>query len=306
MNTEKLFQVSAAPHLHSEMSITRIMLDVLIALTPAAVMSAVWFGARTLLVMAVSIASCVAFESLWCLMMKKRVPVSDLSAVVTGLLLALNLPAAIPLWQVTVGAFVAIIIVKQLFGGLGCNFANPALVGRVVMMISFPAMSQYSYPVDAVASATPLAVIKAGGEPGLLDLFLGRCGGVMGETCAAALLAGFVYLWLRRVINPIIPGCFVGTVFILTAIAGSHPHESILSGGLLLGAIFMATDYVTSPYSNLGKAVYGVGCGALTVLIRLCGNLAEGVSFAILLMNLLVPYINELSRKKPFGGEAHE
>lgn len=307
MEEKKLFQVSPSPHMHSNASTTRIMLDVIIALLPAAAMSAVVFGARAALVIVVGVASSVAFEALWCILMKKPMSIADLSAVVTGLLLCFNLPVGIPLWQVTIGAFIAIIIVKQLFGGLGRNFANPALVGRVAMVLSFPAMTSYGFPVlDATSSATPLAVIRAGGAESLrlTDLLFGYCGGVLGETCALALIAGGIYLCIRKVINPIIPLCFVGTVFGLTALGGAAPLHSILSGGLMLGAIFMATDYVTSPYTNLGKAIFAVGCGLITVLIRLYGNLTEGVSFAILLMNLLVPYINGISRKKPFGGTA--
>lgn len=311
---KKMLQVSSSPHMHSNASTTRIMLDVIIALVPALVVSVMVFGTRALLVTAVSVASCVAFEALWCIVMKKPIPVGDLSAVVTGALLAYNLPSTIPLWQVTVGAFIAIVIVKQLFGGLGCNFANPALVGRVAMALSFSSMTSYGTAqgnlfglapaVDAATGATPLAVIGAGGGESinLLGLFLGNNGGVLGETSAAALLLGGIYLVIRRVINPVIPLCYIATVFGMTALAGSAPLASILSGGLFLGAIFMATDYVTSPYTNLGKLVFAVGAGLITSVIRIYGNLAEGVSFAILLMNLLVPYINSLTMKKPFGG----
>lgn len=322
MNEQNMLQVSSSPHIHSNASTTKIMLDVIIALLPAAVMSAVIFGTRSLLVIAVSVASCVVFEFLWSVIMKKPLPLGDLTAVVTGLLLAFNLPVSIPLWQVTVGAFVAIVIVKQLFGGLGCNFVNPALAGRVVMALSFPSsMTAYGFPAgeaavlidsaatatpDAAAAATPLATIAAGegGTLDLLKLFLGQNGGVLGETCVVALVAGGVYLMIKGVIKPIIPLAFVGTVFGMTALVGSYPVASILSGGLMLGAIFMATDYVTSPYTNWGKLIFGIGCGLITVVIRVFGTLTEGVSFAILLMNLIVPYINDLCRHRPFGGKA--
>lgn len=333
MTTGKLLQVSSSPHIHSNASTTRIMLDVIIALLPATVMSAVIFGARTLLLVSVCVSSCVIFEYLWCVIMKKPVYISDLSAVVTGMLLAFNLPASLPVWQAIVGCFIAIVIVKQLFGGIGCNFANPALVGRMAMALSFPAtMAAYPFPTnanwsvyadvgaaatasatssataaaDAVASATPLAIIAdgAGGKLEILKMLLGFKGGVLGETCVIALLIGGIYLVIRRVIKPIIPVCFVGTVFVMTALFGASPLQSILSGGLMLGAIFMATDYSTSPYSNWGKVIFGIGCGLITFMIRQYGTLSEGVSYAILFMNLVVPYINSLCRKKVFGGAA--
>ncbi len=309
MSGNKL-QVSSSPHMHSEMSTQRIMLDVLIALLPAAVMSVVIFGARAAAVIGVCVGCCVLFEYIWFKIFKvENASVGDLSAAVTGVLLAFNLPSTIPLWQAAVGSLVAVIVVKQLFGGLGRNFVNPALIGRVVMSLSFTgAMTNYGVPrlltSDVVSSATPLQTIAEGGSVGMKSLLLGFHSGVLGETCALALIAGGVYLVARGVIRPIIPLSFVATVFVGTALFGAQPLESILSGGLLLGAIFMATDYVTSPYTGRGQLIFGVGCGVLTVLIRLWANSAEGVSYAILLMNLLVPYINDLTRRKPFGGEA--
>ena len=226
---------------------------------------------------------------------------------VTGILLAFNLPATIPLWIAILGSFVSIVIAKQLFGGLGHNFANPAIVGRIVLAVSFAGrMTAYAYPavpggVDALASATPLVATRHADLP-LLQLFLGAHGGVLGETCAAALLLGGIYLVVRRVISPAIPVTYLATVAIVSLLAGQEPLVQLLSGGLLLGAIFMATDYVTSPYTLTGKIVYGLGLGVITCAIRFWASSAEGVSYAILLMNLLVPYINDLTRQKPLGG----
>lgn len=313
-------EVSASPHIHGNGSTTKIMLMVIIAMLPAAAASCAIFGMRCLLVIGVCVSFCVLFELMWAVIMKKPAEIKDLSAVVTGMLLAFNLPSTIPLWQAAIGSLVAIVVVKQLFGGIGCNFANPALVGRVVLSLSFTgAMTNYGAPrfmfvgwqpfyvnIDAISSATPLTQIAAG-EAGALtwqNLFFGTHSGVLGETCVAALLLGGVILIIARVINPIIPLTFIGTVFGMTALLGTSPLYSVMSGGLVLGAIFMATDYVTSPYTNWGKVIFGVGCGALTVVIRLYANSAEGVSFAILIMNLLVPYINNITRRRPFGGEA--
>lgn len=333
MTDNKMLQVSSSPHIHSNASTTRIMLDVIIALLPATAMSAVIFGARTLLLIAVCVSSCVAFEYLWCLILKKPAYISDLSAVVTGMLLAFNLPAGLPLWQAIFGSFVAIVIVKQLFGGIGCNFANPALVGRMVMALSFPStMTNYTFPInpdwavfadaaagatssatssatvvaDAVAGVTPLAVIGNGlaDKLDIVKMLFGFKGGMLGETCVIALVLGGIYLVIRGVIKPVTPLVFIGTVYGMTALFGTAPLQSILSGGLMLGAIFMATDYTTSPYTNWGKAIFGVGCGLITFMIREFGSLAEGVSYAILFMNLVVPYINSLCRKKAFGGNA--
>lgn len=303
------FQVSSSPHIHSNASTTKIMLDVIIALLPAGAASVWIFGWRSALLIGVCAASCVVFEWLWCVLMKKPVSIKDLSAVVTGVLLAYNLPSSLPIWQAVLGCLVAIVVVKQLFGGLGCNFANPAIIGRIMLTVSFAgAMTNYGRPVavtyniDALSGATPLAAIASGADIPLSTLFWGNYAGVLGETCSAALLLGGIYLIIKKVINPVIPLSFIGAVFVLSAAAGLPAAQCILSGGLMLGAIFMATDYVTSPYTNWGKLVFGVGCGALTVLIRVFANSAEGVSFAILIMNLLVPYINDLTRRRAFGG----
>ena len=299
--------VSVSPHYHSKNSTTRIMLDVIIALIPALIASCLIFGMRSLLVVAVSVAACVAFEYGWCKLMKKDVTTGDLSAVVTGILLAYNVPATMPVWQILVGAFIAIIIVKMLFGGIGCNFVNPALVGRVAMTLSFTAsMTNYNShvaTVDVLSSATPLAVMDQLHMSDFMTLFLGQHGGVLGETCALALIIGGVYMCVRGVIKPTIPVCFIGSTLLFTWLFGGNlPVLAVFSGGLMLGAIFMATDYVTSPMTCKGRVIFGIGCGFLAAAIRVFANSTEGVSFAILLMNLLVPYINSMSKTKPVGG----
>ncbi len=300
--------VSVSPHYHKAGATTqRVMLDVLIALCPALIASCLIFGFRSLLLVAVSAANCVFLEWLWNKLMKKPNTIADLSAVVTGVLLAFNVPASMPIWQLFVGDFIAIIIVKMLFGGIGCNFINPALVGRVSMMLSFTgSMTNYSGGVDTISSATPLATMAELRMGDFMTLFLGRHGGVLGETCALALLIGLVYLLVRGVIKITIPAAFIGSVFVFTLLfTGFNATQAVLSlfsGGLLLGAIFMATDYVTSPLTAKGQLIFGVGCGFLTTMIRLFANSAEGVSFAILLMNLVVPYINNGTKTKPLGG----
>ncbi len=299
--------VKASPHIRDNSSTQKIMLDVIIALCPAIIASGIIFGLRALLVIAVTVIACVAFEYLYCFLMKKPIPVGDFSAVVTGILLAFNLPSTLPLWMAVIGAFVSIVIVKQLFGGLGHNFANPAIVGRIVLAVSFTGrMTSYAFPqfeggVDALAGATPLVATKTADLP-LLQLFLGAHGGVLGETCAAALLLGGIWLVARKVISPVIPLTYLATVAVISLLAGQEPLVQLLSGGLMLGAIFMATDYVTSPYTLTGKLVFGLGLGVITCAIRFWANSAEGVSYAILLMNLFVPYINNLTRQKPLGG----
>ena len=299
MNQLKL---SVSPHIHSGRSTRRIMLDVLIALLPVTAAGAVIFGLRSLLVVAVTVAACVGFEALFNLLAKKPIPVDDLSAAVTGLLLALNLPANIPLWQCVVGALFAMVVVKGLFGGLGANPVNPAITARVFMLVSFGAMTKAAFPVDAVSSATPLASEEA---TSLMDLFLGNHGGAIGETCAAALLLGGLYLLVRRVITWHTPVAFIGTVFLasffMEGMDATAALAAILSGGLLIGAIFMATDYVTTPVTPMGRFIFGVGAGLITFLIRYFGVYPEGVSFAILFMNILTPYIITWTRRKIFG-----
>lgn len=301
--------LASSPHLHGKDSTRRIMLDVIIALLPALVASVWMFGLRALAVTLVCVASCVASEYLSRRVMRREQNVSDLSCIVTGILLAFNLPVSIPFWQAAFGGVVAIVVVKQMFGGIGCNFVNPALMGRIVLLGSFPeAMNAWSLPrgVDAVSTATPLASLANGEEIGysLMDLFLGNRPGSLGETCVIALLIGFVYLLARRVITAAIPLTYIGTVFVLSWIlegSATLALYHILSGGLFLGAIFMATDYTTTPVTRWGHLLFGLGCGLLTVLIRQFGSLPEGVSFAIVLMNIITSYLDRLTMPRAFG-----
>ena len=305
-----------SPHIRSGRTTQRVMLDVIIALCPALIASVVIYGFRALLLTCVSVAACVLLEFVWEKAMKLPVTVSDLSAVVTGMLLAFNVPVGMPIWEMLVGDIAAIILVKMLFGGLGCNFMNPALVGRIVIMFSFTTdMTTYAVPklasaivsggVDAVSTATPLTMMDQIGWADFPKLLLGAHGGVLGEVCAAALILGGIYLIARKVIKPIIPLCYLGSLLLFSWLfGGQQPVLSLFAGGVMLGAIFMATDYVTSPFTNKGKVIFGCGCGLITAAIRVFGNYAEGVTFAILLMNILVPYINDLTMTKPLGGEA--
>lgn len=310
---EKKLTVTSSPHLHSGRSTTGIMLDVIIAMVPAVIASVWLFGWKALAVEVVCVAACMAAEYLSCVVLKKEQTVGDLSCIVTGLLLAFNLPATIPLWEAVLGSVVAIVVVKEMFGGIGHNFVNPALAGRIVLMSSFTEdMTNWTKPLmlDATTTATPLAKLggstaaQMSGEFPLWKMLFGMRGGCLGETCAVALILGFIYLLIRKVISPLIPLLFTGTVFVLTWILQGDVTLAlyhVLSGGVMLGAIFMATDYTTSPINNLGKTVFGIGCGALTVLIRLYGSLPEGVSFAIIIMNILVPLIERATRSIPFG-----
>ena len=305
---DQVLFVTASPHIRDDSSTRGLMGNVLKALVPCIVASALIFGYEALISVAVTTLACVAFEYLYCLIMKKPNPVGDLSACVTGVILALNFPVGLPLWICVVGAFVAIVVVKQLFGGIGFNFANPALVGRIVLFLSFTArMTAYIYPdmaVDALASATPLADSVDKTTVSLLDLFLGLHGGMMGETCILAILLGLVYLLATGTIGFAIPGSIVGTVFVLSWIATGSLHAAvaeILAGGLMFGAVFMATDYVTSPFTTKGKLIYGIFIGLVTFAIRYFGSMNEGMSFAILLGNLMVPWFNAWSHQIPLG-----
>ena len=296
--------VAASPHVTTKNSTAVIMRDVLIALLPAVLAGCVVFGLRALLVVVVTTAACVFFE--WGFEKLCHMPstICDLSAAVTGVLLAMNLPVSIPLWQAVFGALVAIVAVKGLFGGIGKNFANPAITARIVMFLAFSkTMTAWVFP-DAVSSATPLAMMANGESVDYLTLLLGNHGGCLGETSALALLIGFAYLLIRGVISWHTPVCFVGTVFVMSLILGQDAVGQILSGGLMLGAIFMATDYSTTPSTNWGRVLFGIGAGLLTVLIRFYGAYAEGVSFAILFMNILTPYLSKWTETKPFGGAA--
>ena len=281
------------------------MRDVIIALVPALVASVLVFGFRALLITVICVVVCVFAEWAFEKLSKRTITICDLSAVVTGMLLAFNLPVGIPIWQAVIGCLVAIVVVKQLFGGIGQNFANPAITARIVMLLAFSGtMTSWVFP-DAVSTATPLAVIASGDVsrlPSYLDMFLGKTGGCIGETSTLAILIGGIYLMIRRVISWHTPVVFIATVFVFTAALGQQPVAQILSGGLMLGAFFMATDYATTPSTNWGRVIFGFGCGVITTLIRVWGNYPEGVSFSILLMNILTPYISIWTRSKPFGG----
>ena len=284
---EKKLTVSASPHVRSAQTVSGIMLNVIIALIPALAASVWLFGPRVLLICLVTIGTCMLSES-------------------------------IPLWQAAIGSVIAIVVVKQLFGGIGQNFVNPAITGRIILMVSFPtAMTTWIKPLswldkgaEAVTTATPLTMLTKGGElsdglPSLVDMLIGIRGGSLGETCAVALIIGGVYLMIRKIISPAIPLSFIGTVAVIMLIAGKGSFAfvayQLLSGGLMLGAFFMATDYTTSPINLKGRIIFGIGCGLLTSFIRLFGSLPEGVSFSIILMNILVPHIEHLTTPKPFG-----
>ena len=299
--------ITSSPHITSTDNTSGIMLDVIFALMPATICGIFFFGFHALLIIAVTVASAVASEYIWCRAVKKEPTLRDLSAIVTGLILGLNLPPTLPLWMAALGSAVAIVIVKQMFGGLGHNFANPAITARITLMVSFPtAMTTFVDPFvasDAISTATPLSGSQQI-PTDITGLFFGNYPGCIGETSALLLLAGGIYLVLRRVITPELPLAFMASAAGLAWILGDDPLRTLLSGGLMLGAIFMATDYVTSPPTRWGKVIFGVGAGLITVVIRHFGNLPEGVSFAILLMNILTPHITRLTTGKPFGTEA--
>ncbi len=291
-----------APHVRAKYSTHTIMRDVIIALLPALVAAVILYGPRALAVVCVSVAAAVVSEYAMERIIKKNVTINDLSAVVTGLLVAYCCPVGIPFWMAAFGSGVAIIVVKQLFGGLGQNFANPAVTARIILFIAFASpMSDWAtgYP-DVVAGSTPLAT----GDASYADLFFGNISGCLGETCKLALLIGVAYLLIKKIITWHTPVFFVGSVFLLSAALGQDPIYAILSGGVFLGAFFMATDYVTSPSTKAGRAIFGIGCGCITVLIRVYCSYPEGVSFGILLMNILSPHIERLTMSKTFGGGA--
>lgn len=300
---KELLTVASSPHIKRPDTTRGIMSDVVIALAPAATYGCILFGLRALAVLITSVSVAVLCEFLWNKALKKPNTIKDMSAVVTGLLLGMNLPPTLPLWQAAIGSAAAIIVVKQMFGGLGHNFANPAIAARIILLVSFPAsMTRFTEPVsDAVTSATPLA--GTAGTLSFKTLFFGMHAGSIGETSAFLLIVGGLYLVIRRVITPIIPVCFTGTVALLSLVSGESVMLSVFGGGLILGAVFMATDYTTSPTTSLGKAIFAVGCGIITFVIRKFGSLPEGVSYSILLMNILVPHINRFTLSKPFGFE---
>ena len=299
--------VSAAPHIHSGASTNRIMLDVIIALLPATVASVVIFGMKSLIVLAACVITALVGEALFNIITKRKQTIGDLSAVVTGLLLALNLSTNVPAWQCVIGTLFAIVCVKCLFGGLGCNFANPAITGRVFMLVAFSAVAGGANPtiVDITTTATPLEQLAKGESLELMDLFLGLHGGAIGETCILALIVGFVYLLVRKVITWHTPVVFIVTVFALYLVFTGDVMmavSQILAGGLFIGAIFMATDYVTTPITTRGRVVFALGCGVITFIIRYFCAYPEGVSFSILIMNILTPFIEKWTAKEPLGG----
>ena len=318
MSELKKLTVSASPHQRSGETTTGIMLDVIIALLPAGFAAVYIFGLRALAVILVSVLSCVLAEWLSRKAMKKEDTITDLSAVVTGLLLAYNLPSTIPFWIIIVGAVVAIVVIKQMFGGIGQNFINPALGARVILMSAFPSRmsagafadtNRVGWAVDTVTGATPMGLVGLdgveAGAPTLMQMFLGTTSGCIGEVSCLALLIGGLYLIVRRVISPIIPVTYIGTVAIFCLFAHHFDMQAvayeILGGGLFIGAFFMATDYTTSPITKNGKIIAGIFCGVVTCIIRLWGSLPEGVSFSIILMNVFVPYFEDWTAPIPFG-----
>ena len=309
--------VSSAPHLVTNMDTTRIMLMVLIGLAPSFLVSIYVFGMRVIALTAVCIIASMFFEWVWNKLMHKTQTVGDLSAAVTGTLIAFNVPSGLPFWIAILGCFVAIIVVKQLYGGMGKNIVNPAITARIVLFISFATeMTTWPLPrmaADATSTATPLGVLAEGGAelPSNMQMFLGFIGGSMGEVSAIALLIGGLFLIWKKIISPIIPCCFIGTVFVFALIYYGATGEGealqmaifhVLAGGVMLGAFFMATDYVTSPLLPMGKVIFGIGCGLLTMIIRLWGQYPEGVSFSILIMNCLTPLIENFCQKRLYGG----
>ena len=301
-----MLNVSSSPHVRDNSSTRRIMLDVCIALLPACIFGIVNFGMRALAVLVVSVITCVVSEYLFEHFMHRPITVGDLSAVVTGLLLGMNMPHTIPLWIVMLGSVFAIIVVKQLFGGLGQNFMNPALAARCFLLISFAGrMTSFTY--DGVTGASPLALLKSGESVNVLSMFLGTTAGVIGETSTVAILVGALYLIIRKVITPLIPMVYLAVFSVFILLFGGHGFDmtylaaELCGGGLMLGAFFMATDYVTSPVNTVGRIVYGIILGILTGLFRIFGNSAEGVSYAIIFSNILVPLIEKLTVPRAFG-----
>ncbi len=300
---------SSSPHIRSDETISRIMLDVIIALLPATLASIYFFRFNALKLIVLSIASAVITEAIFQKARKQPVTINDLSAVVTGLLLAFNIPASAPWWIPVVGSAFAIAIVKQFFGGLGHNFMNPALAARAMLLASWPTiMTEWITPgVDAVSTATPLAIIKGQAEgtlPSITNMLMGNIGGSLGETSAILLIIGGIYLLYRKVINWRIPFTYIGTVAVIMLAFGGGFENMIyhlLAGGLMLGAFFMATDYASSPVTKKGQIIFGIGAGILTSVIRLKGGYPEGVSYSILLMNVAAPLIDKYTSPKVFG-----
>ena len=301
-----LLHVASSPHVRGKDDTSRIMLYVIIGLLPTTIFGIFNFGFRALLLVLVCIASCVASEYIFEKIVHKKSTISDLSAVVTGLLLALNLPHTLPVWQAVIGSVFAIVIVKMLFGGLGQNFMNPALGGRVFLLVSF-AGTMTNFEFDGVSQATPLAVLKGGEAVDAMSMLIGRCGGTIGETSALCILLGAIILILLGVIDLVIPGTYILSFVIFIILFSGHGFDTgylvaqLCGGGLMLGAFFMATDYVTSPITPMGKVLFGICLGVLTGIFRIFGNSAEGVSYAIIFSNLLVPLIEKVTVPRAFG-----
>lgn len=306
------FAVTSSPHLRDKATSQRIMQEVCLALAPAGIAGIILYGFNAALLIVVCVATCVLSEFVWQKATKQTVTISDWSAVVTGLLLAYNLPATAPWWIAVIGSILAIVVVKQFFGGIGSNFMNPALTARAILFISwsgimgaYPKANPFQFTADAVTGATPLATLNGGTTEGLnlLDLLLGNHGGVLGETCAIAIILGGVYLLVRGIADWRIPVSFIGTVFVCYLLKDGAEMAlfQLLSGGLLLGAFFMATDYATSPITGKGRVIFGIGCGFMLFIIRAFANYPEGCSFAILFMNVCAPAIDRFTMPRPFG-----
>ncbi|WP_090041049.1 RnfABCDGE type electron transport complex subunit D [Clostridium frigidicarnis] len=306
--SEPMLTLSSSPHIRSNDSVQSIMRDVLIALVPAAIAGAYFFKWRAVVVIAVAVIAAILSEYVWQKCTKNEITISDYSAIVTGVLVAFNVPPTLPLWMVALGSMFAIIVVKQFFGGLGQNIVNPALAARAALLASWP-VAMTTWTLDGVTTATPLALLKAGETnlPSLFNAFIGNVGGCIGETSALALLIGGAYLIYRRVISWHVPVFYIGTVAILTTILGRSGFMTgnglyeIFTGGLMLGAFFMATDYTTSPITQKGRIIFAIGCGVVATLIRVFGGYPEGVSYSILIMNLVVPIIDKYVTPKIFG-----
>lgn len=306
------FAVTSSPHLRDKATSQRIMQEVCLALAPAGIAGIILYGFNAALLIAICVATCVLSEFTWQKATKQPVTIYDWSAVVTGLLLAYNLPATAPWWIAVIGSILAIVVVKQFFGGIGSNFMNPALTARAILFISwsnimgaYPKANPFQFTADAVTGATPLATLNGGSTEGvnLLDLLLGNQGGVLGETCAIAIILGGVYLLIRGIADWRIPVSFIGTVFLCFLIKDGAEVAlyQLLAGGLMLGAFFMATDYATSPINRTGCVIYGIGCGFFLFIIRAFANYPEGCSFAILFMNVATPMIDRFTMPRPFG-----
>jgi electron transport complex protein RnfD len=310
---ENKFYISPGPHIFEKKSTPKMMADVIIALLPAVLASLYFFRGRALILLLVSVVSCVIFEAGFQLLLKRKVTVSDGSAVVTGVLFALVMPPSLPIWTVVLGCLIAIGLAKQLFGGLGFNIFNPALLGRAFLMAAFPAfLTRWNAPItlDAVTGATPLGLVKFGGDLNInyRGLFIGNVSGSLGETSSLALIIGGIYLLIRKTIDWRVPAAYIGTVILISFAANiiapdtyAGPLFHVLAGGLLIGAVFMATDPVTSPVTKAGRWVFGVGCGLITMVIRLWGGLPEGVMYSILLMNAVTPILNRTTRRRRYG-----